>query len=171
MPQLPKKIAKNVESAEAVHGFSLLTPGKYFARLLAVRADETNDGNPMWVAEFDQLHSVVDKSKAPGRQWWNLNLPLSEMPANYRNPDKFEQAQEMSLGRLKAFFEAFGYEVDSDTDEMLGEIAVISVGIRTIQNGARTGEKVNSVNDIQSADEFGDPSDFMGGTDDEEDTF
>lgn len=171
MPKLNKKMAKAVDKSEATHGFALLTPGKYFAKLSDVRADETKDKNPMWVAEFKDLRSVTDtESSIPGRQWWNLNLPLDEMPANYKNPEKFDQAQDLSRGRLKAFFEAFGYEVESDTDEMLGEVAVITIGIRTIQQGARTGEKVNTINDIESADEFGDVEDVYEGGDDE-DTF
>ena len=170
MPKLPKKMSKAVDKAEAAHGFGLLDPGKYFARLSAVRADTTKDNNPMWVAEFDQIHPVSDpEAKVPGRQWWNLNLPLDDMPANYKNPDKFDQAQELSRGRLKAFFEAFGYEVDSDTDEMIGEVAVITIGIRTIQQGARTGDKANTINDIESVDAFGGAPETD--SDDEDDAF
>lgn len=160
MPKLNKKLAKSVEQVEATHGFGLIDNGKYFARLLEVRVEETKAGNPMWVAEFGDLVSVSTGKKVGGRQWWNLNLPLDsdDMPASYdKGQEKWDQAQELSAGRLKAFFEAFGYEVDSDTDEIIDarDVAVITVGTRTISQGARTGEKANEVRDIESAYDFG----------------
>lgn len=169
MPKLNKKVAKAVDKAEAVHGFSLLTPGKYFAKLTEVKADTTKDGAPMWVAEFSDLRPVDGGDKVPGRQWWNLNLPQDDMPKSYdKGADKWEASQRMATGRLKAFFEAFGYEVDSDTDEMLGEVAVLTIGIRTIQQGARQGDKANTINDIESVDEFGGAPETDG---DDEDAF
>lgn len=157
MPKLNQGLAQAVGEAEAVHGFGLIEPGKYVARLAEVRADTTSAGNPMWVCEFQDIRTL-DGQRVPGRQWWNLNLPLdpNTPPANYeKGPEKWAQAQGLSAGRLKAFFDAFGYTSDSDTEEMIGEEAVITIGVRTIQQGARQGEKANQINDIEPLSKFG----------------
>lgn len=167
MPKLAAKDRKKVAKAEAVGGgFEPLKPGKYVATLSAVEAKISGAGNPMWVAEFEEIHNL-DGDKQPGRQWYNLNLPTTDvMPDGYeKGQEKWEQYQSLCSGRLKAFFEAFGYSVDSDTDEMIGERCVLQIGVRTIQNGARAGESTNSVNGVapfDSVDYEGEDSDGDG---------
>ena len=178
MPKLSKKIVKRVAEAEATHGFKLIPPGKYFARLAGVEAKQTKDDNPMWVAEFKDIFSI-DGEKQPGRQWWNLNLPLDpdDVPAG-KDAQKWATAQSLSEGRLKAFFEGFGYSEDSDTDEMINEVAVITIGIRKITQGNRTGEDVNQINDIEPTDDYEDELEAIdweaavgGGASDPDDTY
>lgn len=155
MPKLAAKVRKKVEKASAVSGeFENLKPGKYVASLSAVEAKAANSGAPMWVAEFEEIHNL-DGERQPGRQWYNLMLPQDNMPEDYKpksgkkSPqDAWESYQDLCNGRLKAFFEAFGYTPDSDTDEMIGERCVLQIGIRTIQNGPRAGEQTNSVNGV-----------------------
>lgn len=152
MPKLAAKDRKKVDAAEAVGGdFEPLKPGKYVATLSGVEAKTSNNGNPMWVAEFENILNSKGE-KQPGRQWYNLNLPTTEKaPENYQNTqEKWETYQALCAGRIKSFFEAFGYTVDSDTDEMVGEQVVLTIGVRTIQNGDRAGQKANSVNGVSS---------------------
>ncbi|ALY10768.1 hypothetical protein SEA_SUPPI_44 [Arthrobacter phage Suppi] len=147
MPKLPKNVAKSVEAAEAVSGdFALLDPGFYYAQLAEVEVQEGNYA-PQWNATLENLHKKETLEKASGKQWHRMNVVTEEKaPANYTNGDKKWAAfHSMSQGQLKAFFEAFGYTPDSDTDEMIGEWVVIKVGIETIQGGARKGEKTNRV--------------------------
>lgn len=173
MPKLAAKTRKRVEKAEAVSGgFELLRPGKYVAELSNVEAKSSNAGNPMWVAEFTEIHNL-DGERQPGRQWYNLNLPTTdEAPDGYKPKGKnkdpqeaWEQYQRLCEGRLKAFFEAFGFTADSDTDEMIGERCVLQIGIRTIQNGPKTGEETNTVNGVFPLDSV----DYEGGEDAEGD--
>lgn len=150
MPKLAAKDRKKVASSEATQGgFDLIPPGKYRATLKDVEARTSNAGNPMWVAVFNEIHGI-DGKKVPGQQWYNLNLPTSdEAPEGYeKGQEKWEQYQNLCAGRIKAFFEAFGYDVDSDTEEMYGEECVIQIGQRTIKSGARAGEKANEVNGV-----------------------
>lgn len=160
MPKLAAKVRKNVEKAEAVSGgFELLKPGKYVAELSGVEAKLSNAGNPVWSAEFNEIHAL-DGERQPGRQWYNLNLPQDKMPDDYKpgpnskkSPeDAWESYQALCNGRLKAFFEAFGFSVDSDTDEMIGERVVLQIGVRTIQNGPKKGEDTNTVNGVFALD-------------------
>jgi hypothetical protein len=162
MPKLAAKTRKKVAKAEAVAGgdFEPLAPGKYIATLAGVEAKTSNAGNPMWVAEFEEIHDL-DGDRQPGRQWYNLNLPVDTMPDDYEpkrlrkgqtREDSWENYQRLCEGRLKGFFEAFGYEVDSDTDEFVGEQCVIIIGVRTITQGARAGEKTNQVNGVAPLD-------------------
>lgn len=157
MPKLAAKDRKKVGKAEANNGgFEPISPGKYVATLSAVEAKNSANGNAMWVAEFSDITSL-DGTAQPGRQWMNIMLPIDTMPDDYGNDkgwsdsqkeEKWEQYQSLTAGRIKAFFEAFGYEVDSDTDEMIGDKAIIQIGIRTIQKGERAGQKANQVNGI-----------------------
>lgn len=174
MPKLAAKTRKRVAKAEAVGSgdYEPLAPGKYIAELSEVEAKNSNAGNPMWVAEFTEIHDL-DGDRQPGRQWYNLNLPIDgPMPDSYepkrlrkgQTPeDSWENYQRMCEGRLKGFFEAFGYEVDSDTDEFIGERCVITVGVRTITQGARAGEKTNQINGVAPLDSV----DFEEGEGDE----
>lgn len=153
MPKLDMKLQKAVNSAEELSGgYSLIEPGRYFAKLNGV---EVRDGNygPQWSAEFGEIMDASGK-RIPGRQWLNLNLPVTgSMPSNYQNgEEKWEKFQNVSAARLKAFFEAFGYTTDSDTDEMIGETCVIEIEVRTIQNGPRRGEQVNGVKSVLPAE-------------------
>lgn len=155
MPKLAAKARKGVEKAQAVSGgFELLKPGKYVAELSNVEAKKSAAGNPVWSAEFNEIHAL-DGERQPGRQWYNLNLPSDVMPEDYKpksgnkSPEEaWESYQSLCNGRLKAFFEAFGFSIDSDTDEMIGERAVLQIGVRTIQNGPKKGEDTNTVNGV-----------------------
>lgn len=159
MPKLAAKVRKRVEKADAVSGeFEPLKPGKYIGQLAEVEAKTSAAGNPIWSVVFEEIHNL-DGDRQPGRQWYNLNLPVDKMPEDYRpknskkSPeDAWESYQDLCLGRLKQFFEAFGYSEDSDTDEMIGEKCVLQIGVRTIQNGARAGEVTNSVNGVAPLD-------------------
>lgn len=154
MPKLNAKLKKKVEKAEPVTGeFEPLKPGKYIATLSEVEAKNSAAGNPMWVAEFTDVEDL-DGDRVPGRQWYNLNLPTSDTPPEgyAKGEEKWVQYQRMCEGRLKSFFEAFGYTVDSDTDEMIGDQCVLIVGVRTIQTGERAGQRTNSVNGVAALD-------------------
>lgn len=164
MPKLSSAAAKAVSGAEAVHSsggdFEPLEPGKYLAKLTEVEVRDRTDkyGAPQWSAEFQELHSLETQEKQPGRQWLNLTVPVGKkVPDNYTNgPEKWEKYQAMVQGRLKAFFESFGYTVDSDTDEMLGEWAVITLKVSTVQQGPNEGKLRNEVTGIESLADAGD---------------
>lgn len=174
MPKLAAKDRKKVEKAEAVSGeFKPMPPGKYVGTLSEVEVKNSAAGNPMWVAEFTDIQDL-DGDGQPGRLWYNLNLPTTDTPPDNYTPkgkkskeESWAQYQALCSGRLKSFFEAFGYSVDSDTDEMIGEQCVLQVGVRTIQNGPRTGESTNSVNGVAALDTV----DFDGGTGGDSDDF
>lgn len=172
MPKLAARDRKVVENAEPT-GFKPLPPGKYIATLSKVEAKTSAAGNPTWSAEFNEIHDL-EGNRQPGRLWYNLNLPVDKMPANYtpRSSSKSpEEAwaifQNISASRLKDFFEAFGYTVDSDTDEMIGEKCVLVVGVGTVQRGPRTGEETNQVNGVQPLDSVTYTEAGSAGTDDE----
>lgn len=155
MPKLASALQSQVESApSAGDGFAPLAPGKYVATLKNVDAKTSNAGNPMWVAEFEDLLDL-DGNKQPGRQWYNLNLPTSETPPEgyTKGEEKWQQYQRLCAGRIKDFFQAFGYTPDSDTEEMIGERVMIRLSVRTIQSGARAGQETNSIEAVLPLDD------------------
>ena len=153
MPKLDAAMSKEVANAENTGGgeFTLIEPGRYFATLTNVEVREGRYG-PQWSAEFSDIQDSK-ANRQPGRQWYNLNLPVDGpmSPAYQNGEDKWAKFQEVNRSKLKQFFEAFGYTTDSDTDEMVGEQAAIDIEIRTIQSGPRTGERVNSVKNVSLA--------------------
>lgn len=168
MPKLNPTIAKNVEAAEPMSGFELLRPGKYLGRLYDVEVKahpNYPDHVAVWNASFNRLHSL-DGVSTPGRQFYRMNVIMDDrMPANYtRGEEKWGQFVRISNGQVKSFFENMGYSADSDTDEMIGEPALLDVAIRTIQSGSRQGEQVNDVRGIKPIPEGIDPADILGDT-------
>jgi hypothetical protein len=168
MPKLNAQMVKAVDSADSsVGSYALIEPGRYFAKLSNVEVKDGNHGGTQWSCEFNEIQDV-NGQRIAGRQWLNLNLPVAgAMPASYTNgEDKWQKYQAVSAARLKQFFESFGYTTDSDTDEMIGETAVIEIEIRTIQNGPRRGEQVNGIKSIHPATKLG-----SGAPASEDDTF
>lgn len=163
MPKLAAKDRKKVAKAEATSGeFEPMPPGKYVATLKDVEAKTSGAGNSYWNAEFEEIHDL-DGERFPGRQWYMIMLPIDSMPDDYvpgknkkagTKPTKAEQVdawdkyQGLTAGRIKAFFEAFGFSEDSDTDEMIGERCVLQIGVETINQGPRTGQQTNRVNAV-----------------------
>lgn len=155
MAKLNKKMAKAIDATEASTGgsFELLPNGKYLTQLLEVEV-QTHPNFPdhvvVWNASFTNLRTFKDGKKYPGRQWLRLNVIVDEtMPANYQKEEKkWQQFVSISNGSLKAFFENMGYSTDSDTDEMIDEPALLNIATRTMQSGARAGEKANEVKGV-----------------------
>ena len=153
MPKLPAKIAKaaTAETTEIGGAFEPLPAGRYAAKLSAVNASTNSQGNPMWTIEFDNI-TTLDGAKKPGRQFLRINLP-TDAPGRDQEKSKWETSVRMANARLKQFFESMGFTTDSDTDEMIGSRVGLQLTVRTIQQGARTGEKTNEVHSLFELDE------------------
>jgi len=163
MPKLTSKLVKAAAEAKEVNtSFEAWPAGKYIATLAKVDTRESKAGNEYWVAEFSNFEDL-DGKKYPGRQWLNINLPIAEMPADWlpkkmrdagetvesvdqeARTESWENYQGMTVGRIKEFFEAFGFTIDSDTDELIGEQCIVKIGQETSNYGQRKGERVNTV--------------------------
>ncbi len=184
MPKLNKKQQKAVSNADAQHGgggFELIPAGKYLATLTAVTDGTDNFGNDRWEAEFSTITSTKDGKVYPGRQWMNLEVPQDPeaVPSDYkpRDPKKGSSAEQWAHlqtvrnGRIRAFFESFGYTVDTDTDEMVEEEAkaLITIGQRTRQQGDRKGERFNLITGIDEVPEDLDVDDLVDTSGDADD--
>ena len=153
MPKLSKKAAKEVEKAEAwgVGGGGYLLPeGRYAARLKAVTVGQGPKGE-YWAFEWSKLHNE-DGEEQRGRQWDNVSLGVK--------------------GKLAQVFQGLGYSPDSDTDEMIGEWAVIHLAQEVATQGKRAGNTVNRIIGVTEfdpdewdfdPDEVGEDEDRSGG--------
>jgi hypothetical protein len=162
MPKLASKMAKAAAEAEdVVDGFEPLPAGKYIATLKEVEdriAQST--GAKMWGIELEEI-TDLEGNVQPGRQFTNLVLPGEDkMPADYQGKDnsrktleeQWKSRNDFLRGKLKQFFEAFGYTTDSDTDEMIGDRAVIALSVETIGAGKRKGQLGNQVTGFYTLD-------------------
>lgn len=131
MPKLTREFARHTEQAagdwndEAPY-HQALEPGWYLCRLLEV---EQKDGRvaPYWGWKYETVEGQ--------RFLWD-NTSLSEK----------------AIGRLGKVFEAFGVPADTDTDELVGKLVNIAVGVETIAFGKRQGQIGNTVLGLMPGD-------------------
>lgn len=152
MPKLSAAMAKAVQSAEPTQGgFETLKPGKYFAKLREVDAREDRNGNPAWNVSFGSLRDLGGGEHS-GQQFLWMGLPQGTKGAaklkTQAEKDKYEKAEKRRKGQLRAFFDAFGYETNSDTDEFLDEECVLDIGVEKARAGKNEGQMVNRVNGV-----------------------
>lgn len=177
MPKLAKKMAKQASEAKEVsEGFEPLPAGKYIATLAGVEERVAQSTKaPMWGIEMEDLQDL-DGEEQPGRQFTNLVLPGDDnkMPDDYEGnsrskkslEDQWANRNEFLAGKLKQFFEAFGYTTDSDTDELIGERCVIALSVETIGAGKRKGQLGNQITGFYPLDSV-DFEDADGDADDD----
>ena len=154
MPRLNAALRQMTENATE-RSFGPIPAGKYVARL-TVEAKQSQSGNPYWNATYQDLEAL-DGRKQPGSQWLALNLPDDgPVPENYRPAssnkppaEAWRARQEIAASRLKSWFHAHGFTVDSDTEEMIGSYAMITVVQETIQRGSRAGQVGNRVTFVE----------------------
>jgi hypothetical protein len=188
MPKLTAKQTKVIDEAKEVSTtFEAWPSGKYVGVLREVEERTGKEsGNPYWVAEFEDFVDL-DGEKYPGRQWYNVMLPITKMPKDYlpkKMRDKglavsdldaeqleereaaWENYQGMVAARLKEFFGAFGYTTNSDTDEMLGDSCIVVIGQQTQQMGKNKGKIVNTVDGVEPLSSVGMDEDDDSGSQD-----
>lgn len=124
MPKLPSQAATKAREAAESSGFTALEAGTYEARLTNVTAkNAASSGNPMWVWELE----VVGPTNK-GRKLW-VNTVLTDA----------------AMWKVAEMFAAFGYDTDTDTDEIIGDHCQVDVIQREIERGARAGQMGNDV--------------------------
>lgn len=145
MAKLNKEAQENVKKAASA--FLPLPECVLHARLRDV--DPTREGkrsgDPYWSWEFEIVEDEefdvendegkIVKVRSLNRRLWN-NTSL--------NPE--------AAFSMERTFRAFGVPIDTDTDELLGDIVKLVIGQRTIQEGDRAGEVVNDISNLKPAD-------------------
>lgn len=130
MPKLPKAVQKAAEEAES-SSFEALPEGKYLCQLDEVKTDGSGKAGPYWTWVW-KIHE--DNGSFAGRLLWDtVSLSVD--------------------WKVKQVFEALGFSLDSDTDEMIGEKAWLVVSQRVIEGGKRQGEMGNSVDVVLGFEE------------------
>jgi hypothetical protein len=123
MPKLSEKQQQVTEQAEG--GFRLVDDGAYLCKLTKV----------------EQVPGPTDD------QWalsWEISDPDFEEYAGVSLRDWISLG-EKSAWKMRQFFDALGFTLDSDTDEMVGETARLYVVKVTQEQGKLAGQKVNRV--------------------------
>lgn len=141
IPKLPAKVAKRVNDAKS-SDLEALPANMYHGELVSVTVKDGTKA-PYWSWEFD----LQDDGYVNRKLWVNTST------------------LETADWKMKEVFNAFGYDADTDTDELIGQTIKLSVSQRVIEQGARKGELGNNVDKCLPLGE--------GGADEEdgEDTF
>ena len=124
MPKLDKDTAASVNTAESTD-FEPLPEGVYSARLMEVNVKEGQKA-PYWSWMFE----LVDGEYAGRRMWVNTSLAPG------------------AAWKLKEVFSAFDADPDTNTDELCGRWAKLTVTQRVIEMGSKKGEVGNNVDRV-----------------------
>jgi hypothetical protein len=140
MPKLSKTKQKSVAKAEST-GFKALEAGMYIGTLKQVVTQKggkplEGPAGPYWQWEFDQITDLAEEETFPGRQFVITSL------------------SDDSDWKMKETYEAMGYSLDSDTDEMVGDRVILSVSQRPIEKGPRKGQIGNQVDRLHHIDDL-----------------
>lgn len=130
MPKLPSNIQKAADEAES-RDFGAIPGGLYRIKVKEIdTAAKSGAGNDKWVFVAEVIGgpndlTLTDHNK---RQLWE-HAALTE-PAAWK---------------IKQIFEALGFTLDSDADELLGETCLVMVSEAEIEQGARKGQMGNNI--------------------------
>jgi hypothetical protein len=141
MPTLSKAKQKTVGAVESSGDFPVLPAGRYLGTLKEVNADKNGQplvgrksGKPYWQWVFSDITSLEDGQVYAGHQFVNTSLT------------------DDADWKMKEMFDAFGFTVDSDTDEMIGGQVILHIVQREIEEGDRKGEMGNNVRRVAPYD-------------------
>lgn len=106
-----------------------------------------------YLAEIEKISLSPTAGKSGYKQWiviWRIKRPKAHA--------KRTQWDRMSLSpkaawKMRELFDALGYDYDSDSDELIGEQAILELFQEPIASGKRAGEIGNSVAKIIPADD------------------
>lgn len=121
MPKLNKTQAKKAREAE---GLGALDEGTYLGMLNKV-VEKQGQNAPYWEWEFSIVGNAEGEEMKGGRLWENTSL------------------SDNALWRLKAMFEAFGVDMDTDTNELLGQYLWLNIGSEIQAEGKGAGQTRN----------------------------
>lgn len=147
MPKLPAKTQQAAEKAEVGGGGNApLEEGVYVLRLHGVDATGSGPAGPYWTFEYRVVEGPDGPQNGRRRLWDRISL------------------SEKAAWRVKQLFTAFGFTLDSDTDEMIGEHVKAYVIQEPIQSGNRAGQMGNSISEYLELPEDWEPP-AAGGAD------
>lgn len=126
MAKLNKKLQEQTKNAPDAE-FEPIPAGLYHTRLRTVDTTKEGPKGPYWVWEFE----IVEEEQTGRRVWLNTSLAAA------------------AAFKLKEVFQAFGVDVDADTDDLCGQIVLAQIGTRVIQGGSRKGEIGNDLSRLK----------------------
>jgi hypothetical protein len=151
--KLSKDLQKQTDEAPD-SGFPVFPEMAIHCRLMAVTPSDGNgpSGHPYWTWEYEcvedrdvecQVRTVVN-----GEETYT-SVERNTMGQKFWNTTSLSPQAAFSV---KQSFDAFGAEYGTDTEELLGGVVKLQIGVRTIQQGDRKGELANQVNRVSPKD-------------------
>jgi len=135
MPKLPQDVQTAAEKAEVGGGSAPLPEGTYVLRLHSVDVAGKGAKGPYWTWEFRVVEGPDGPMNGRRRIWDRISL------------------SEAAAFRVKNFYTAMGFTLDSDTDEMMGEHVKAYITQEPIQSGAKAGQLSNNIDEYIELDE------------------
>ena len=145
MPKLPKAVQEAAENATSGGGSAPLEEGVYVLRLAAVDATGEGPAGPYWTWEYRVVEGPDGAMNGRRRLWDRISL------------------SDKAAWKVKEVYTAFGFTLDSDTEEMIGEHVKAYVIQEPIQSGTRAGQMGNSIQEYLELPEDWEPEAAAGG--------
>lgn len=145
MPKLPQNIQSAAEDA-TLNDFSAIPGGTYRVRVKEIDTKKkSSNGNDMWTIQLQVLGGPndLDDTQFAKRVVFD-RITLTEAAA----------------WKAKEVFAALGFTLDSDADELVGEVCQVVISQGEIESGSKKGQIGNNV-DRWLADTDGEP-DLVG---------
>lgn len=139
MPKLPKATQTAAEAADIGGGSAPLEEGVYVLRLHSIDATGSGPAGPYWTWEYRVVEGPDGPMNGRRRLWDRISL------------------SEKAAFRVKQVYTAFGFTLDSDTEEMIGEHVKAYVIQEPIQSGQRAGQMGNSISEYLEIPEDWEP--------------
>jgi hypothetical protein len=135
MPKLAANVAREAEQAAQEDPYKLLPPGIYIGKLDSVEVsdDEGPSGFHFWTWKF----KIMDEGYKGAEQAFITSL---------------SPKARFSVGQA---FAAFNVPADTHTDEICGQLAMLTITQQTIQKGNRAGQLGNQVQSLSPYDGSG----------------
>lgn len=152
MPKLSKEKAAAVNESEG-QSYELMPEGRYIGELIEVKGDGKGPAGPYWTWVFATVPvEGTEGENFAGRRHY-LVTSLSQDWA------------------VKAAFEAFGVDADTDTDELITQCVAITVSQSEIEKGPKKGQLSNNVDAINPIGDDETDAIADAGGDEDEDVF
>jgi hypothetical protein len=134
--KLPENVTKAIETDEggSDQEFEPLAEGYYLAEIESIKLSDNvgKSGFHMWVIVW---RIKAPKAAAKRTQWDRRSLSPK------------------AAFKMRELFDALGYDYDSDSDELIGERAILEITQEEITSGNRKGEIGNSVERVLDAED------------------
>lgn len=154
MPKMDKDAQKQTADAPD-SGFPVWPEMAVHARLKDVKVSDQPGGSGYhyWTWEYEVVEDREVTAQVPVTKDGKTEMQPQERSVQGQKFWNNTSLSPQAAFSMKATYDAHNAEYDSDTDDLLGDVVKLIIGVRTIQSGDRKGELANQITRVVPKDE------------------